>query len=62
MRTLLRPVLIAYVSQMSIAVATIVTVLAQAARVLAHLTSWMDRADRPETPRGIGALLVVSAL
>ena len=48
MRTLLRPVLVAYVSQVSIAVATIVTVLVQAlAFWLVSLVGWIA-IDRPE--------------
>ena len=48
MRTLLRPVLIAYVSQLSIAIATIVTVLAQAfAFWVISLPGWIAVA-RPE--------------
>ncbi|TME30078.1 MAG: phage holin family protein, partial [Chloroflexi bacterium] len=48
MRTLLRPVLVAYVSQVSIAVATIVTVIVQAlAFWLVSLVGWIA-VDRPE--------------
>ncbi|TMC55591.1 MAG: phosphodiesterase [Chloroflexi bacterium] len=56
MRTLLRPVLIAYLSQVSIAVATIVTVLAQAlAFWLIARAGWIA-VDRPEDAL-VGSLL-----
>ena len=56
MRTLLRPVLIAYVSQVSIAVATILTVVAQAVVFwLTSLAGWLT-VDRPEDAL-VGSLL-----
>ena len=56
MRTLLRPVLVAYVSQVSIAVATILTVVAQAVAFwLISLGGWLT-IDRPEDAL-VGSLL-----
>ena len=63
MRTLLRPVLVAYVSQVSIAVATIVTVIVQAlAFWLVSLVGWIA-VDRPEDAL-VGSVIfsVVNAL